>query len=213
MTEQPTTRKANARKPKPFGPDLTDAMIFDRRINELLGAAAHIRQFNVAAMAATKAAATDVYTAAGLNSLANPRYLRTQQGDDIESLIDAGVLTDDGAVLVWERGGTGHAVVAVAPGRDPRVVAHFGDKIPGQYRFAVTPAEPAIGGEGVAPPDQRQRDLDIAVLEQVRDQLPHGNADKAGIIRAIEVLRHEPLDPFESDTSRGTADDTDREQS
>lgn len=111
--------------PKPIGPGLNSGFLADPLVHELTEASPWIRQFDIVTMAKTKKAASEQLAAVGL-PFTKADNLRILTGYHVEKLMDAGVITDDGAVYVYHSAGEGRPIVRVAPNEQPRVVARWG---------------------------------------------------------------------------------------
>lgn len=112
------------RQAKPFGPDLRDAMIYDKEVRAL-AEMAHRIQAEVLVLAPTKAVAIERMTAVGLQAIAKPHYLKVQMGNSVESLRADEYLVDDGSVIVYHHAVNGSPVLRLSPGQAPVVVARW----------------------------------------------------------------------------------------
>jgi hypothetical protein len=91
----------------------------------LIGAASHIRQFEIRVTANNKAEALAFLKAAGLYIPGHLLRIQSGQSSPNKALTQAGLLTEPGTVLVYRAFINNSRVVRADPGTEPAVVAHF----------------------------------------------------------------------------------------
>lgn len=113
-----------------------------REVGDALGLPSHVRQAQVLAVAATKAAAAQVLAERG-HPYQNPRDPEFRQaiGQDVDALADAGLFDEPAVYVTQLLTRTGAPVVVMLPGGAPRRIGHLSRGAGEPYMFVAEAAK------------------------------------------------------------------------